>query len=232
MSSSLLHATPERYITGAALCAFPNVCLKREDFLSTTVIKPPRPNSSPNPPSSGLSELVEDVDVMFSRTSNWSARKKLLDLEEMVTLSELGRYSPPWQQSPDISESTFEPAEEGDNDDDERYEETVQAQSSKYDVKPPARHSTRFEPWSAPPRSTPRSALRSPENNVDDVEEPGPPEHNLRKRTLQQTNPYKFDKHRHQLSWKTGREASSNKVETAVREEIGVVDKQMTTKKP
>ncbi|KIX97033.1 uncharacterized protein Z520_07147 [Fonsecaea multimorphosa CBS 102226] len=286
MSSRLLHAPRARSHTGAWPAAFPNVFSKREDLLPKSIIEPPNPCSAPSPPTSGLSDLVDDADVMFSRVSQSCTRKGPLDPEE-VTVNDFGRYFPHKQQEAEISDSDFELKEDDDDDD-----ETVQERPSKYNVKPPARPSTQFDAIATPtlsapqsPRKTPRtpstpqatpmktrsststahSLSKSPfrgwrgsrrtppaaapelspseraattiaydlldKDSVEDAELPGVPERNLRKRTLQQTNPYKFDKHRHQLSRKTGRAANSKKVEKAVKEEIDVTGKQLTTKK-
>ncbi|KAL6244636.1 hypothetical protein RBB50_008164 [Rhinocladiella similis] len=53
----------------------------------------------------------------------------------------------------------------------------------------------------------------------------------LRKRTVQQTNPYKFDKYKHTISSKTGHSADSEDVEDAVYEEIEMTQTRLSSKK-
>ncbi|KAH0841155.1 hypothetical protein AYO21_11796 [Fonsecaea monophora] len=277
-----LHLTREFSPIGDRLGPFPSVFLKREDLLSTTFIDPPRPSTSPSPPTSGLPHLIEDSHIMFSRPTDSSTRRRALEEDDEVTVNNLGGFFSRDKQHIEISDSDFEPKGEDDNDDDDE-EETVQPRSSKYDVIPPARpfvQVTTTTTYSTPRRSarvqpaspvntksststTPRTSTKSrfsgrsghiradplseespfkqvtttaedelDKNNLDDTAEPVFAERNLRKRTVKQTNPYKFDKYKYQLSVKTGHEASSKKVENAIREAIRVNEKQPITKLP
>ena len=54
---------------------------------------------------------------------------------------------------------------------------------------------------------------------VDDDDNAAFSEHKLRKRTLKQINPFKFDKHEHQAQ-KSGKRATAKKIERAVKAEI------------
>ncbi|KIW44526.1 uncharacterized protein PV06_02987 [Exophiala oligosperma] len=56
------------------------------------------------------------------------------------------------------------------------------------------------------------------------------PSRSLRKRTVQQTNPYKFDKYQHTISRKSGHSADSEDVEEAVYEEIEMTQTRLSSK--
>ena len=56
---------------------------------------------------------------------------------------------------------------------------------------------------------------------ADEDEDPPPTDRNLRKRTLKQTNPFKYDKHEHKAK-RAGKGATTKKIETAVQKEIGI----------
>ncbi|KIW90344.1 uncharacterized protein Z519_08988 [Cladophialophora bantiana CBS 173.52] len=265
----------------------PNEFSKREDLLPATIIEPLNPGSCPSPPTSRLVDLIEDLDIMYSRAAHSFSRAP--SLEEEGTGDDLGRYFPRRQQGIEISESEFELEDE-----DEEYEDgTEERRPSKYDVKPPARLSVQPRDATASTHSTPRSVYRSSkiqhsqqatptgarspistprrseasrfrgsgrslpsrapptpefslpedivaaakddlydENNAEDTKGSAFVERNLRKRTLQQTKPDKFDKHRYNLSRKTGHEANPKKVEKAIQDEIGVREHKQTKKKP
>lgn len=76
---------------------------------------------------------------------------------------------------------------------------------SKYNVKPP------------PTKADINSPLTVPRS--------------LRKRTLQQTVPFKFEKHQHSMTKKTGKNVNTENVEMAVKEEMGEAPTQPAKKK-
>jgi hypothetical protein len=95
-----------------------------------------------------------------------------------------------------------------------------------------------LSPKSQPGRGSRRRSLQtatehSDTEDDDSADEKGdliPTEHNLRKRTLQQTNPFKFDKHKH-LAQKTGQHTNTKKIENEVQQEIEGSQKQPVKKK-
>lgn len=70
-----------------------------------------------------------------------------------------------------------------------------------------------------------------PDSNYDQSEEhKGLRSRELRKRTIQQLNPFKFEKHQHYMT-KSGRRVTAQKIEKAVQEEIDKKERQPAKKK-
>ncbi|ETI28512.1 hypothetical protein G647_00962 [Cladophialophora carrionii CBS 160.54] len=68
------------------------------------------------------------------------------------------------------------------------------------------------------------------DESADEKGDHMPTERNLRKRTLQQTNPFKFEKHKH-IAQKTGQQTSTKKIENKVQQEIEGSQKEPAKKK-
>ncbi|EXJ64568.1 hypothetical protein A1O7_00905 [Cladophialophora yegresii CBS 114405] len=68
------------------------------------------------------------------------------------------------------------------------------------------------------------------EDSTDEKGDHFPTERNLRKRTVQQTNPFKFDKHKH-IAQKTGQQINTKKIENKVKQEIEGTQKEPVKKR-
>lgn len=69
------------------------------------------------------------------------------------------------------------------------------------------------------------------DTSIGDVEA-GPSTRSLRKRNINQVMPYKYDKHQHHLTTRTGKAADAELVEEAVQDEIETTQRRSARKKP
>ncbi|KAJ9608962.1 hypothetical protein H2200_006733 [Cladophialophora chaetospira] len=191
-------------------------------------------------PTSGISHLSEESEIMYSAGSSYfqSVMKAASD-EELNFSDEFEENQQLQRQETDQAEAAFLGMEDA----------AVNKRSSKYNVKPPIGPPEQTTPSAiaALPRSGRKTASMSPrtrssrevsetpdhdeatpgdddddavEIDVNDNNEEGVlTERTLRRRTVQQTNPYKFDKHNFQAQ-KTGRVMTTKKLEKEVKQEV------------